>query len=137
MINFRDIQDAFHFVGSDSYGMHTAVLDKRTGKIFWRSEMGDLDEISDAEIDWEHCIEIPHKNDLDLGRELVYDFVLEHLPDEYDRVVDYFHGPGAYRMFKELLHARGLLQAWFDFEKQEEERALREWCFENEIDISG
>lgn len=137
MIKFSDIQDAFFFVGSVSYGMHTAVLDKRTGQIYWRSEMGDLDDISDADIDWEHCIEIPHKNDLKLGRELVYDFVVAHLPDEYDRVVDYFHGPGAYRLYKELLHSKGLLQTWYDYENQEEERALREWCTENEIEISG
>lgn len=67
MIKFNDIQDAFFFVGSASYGMHTAVLDKRTGQMFWRSEMGDLDDISEADIDWEYCIEIPHKNDLKLG----------------------------------------------------------------------
>ena len=137
MIEFSAIQDAFFFVGSASYGMHSAILDKRSRQIFWRSEMGDLDEISDADIEWEHCIEIPHKNDLKLGRDLVYDFVLEHLPDDYDRIIDYFHGPGAYRMFKELLHSKGLLQTWFDFESQEEERKLREWCRDNEIEISG
>ena len=137
MIEFSAIQDAFFFVGSASYGMHSAILDKRSRQIFWRSEMGDLDEISDADIEWEHCIEIPHKNDLKLGRDLVYDFVLEHLPDDYDRIIDYFHGPGAYRMFKELLYSKGLLQTWFDFESQEEERKLREWCRDNEIEISG
>jgi hypothetical protein len=137
MIKFRDIQDAFYFVGSESYGMHSAVLDKSTGQIYWRSEMGDLNEITEADIDWDDCIEIPHKNDLKLGRELVYEFVLEHLPDDYDRVMNYFHGPGAYRLFKELLHSKELLQTWYDFENQEEERALREWCNDNEIDISG
>jgi hypothetical protein len=137
MIKFRDIQDAFFFVGSASYGMHTAVLDKRSGRMYWRSEMGDLDDISDEELDWDHCIEIPHKNDLKLGRDLVYDFVLEHMPDEYDRVIGYFHGPGAYRLYKELLHAKGLLQTWYDFENQAEERVLREWCKDNEIDVPG
>ena len=137
MIKFSDIQDAFFFVGSASYGMHTAVLDKRSGQTYWRSEMGDLDDISDAELDWEQCIEIPHKNDLKLGRDLVYDFVLDHLPDEYDRVVGYFHGPGAYRLYKELLHFKGLLETWYTYESQEEERALRKWCTDNEIDVSG
>jgi hypothetical protein len=137
MIKFSDIQDAFYFVGSASYGMHTAVLNNRTGRIYCRSEMGDLDDISDADIDWEQCIEIPHKNDLKLGRELVYDFVVAHLPDEYDRVVDYFHGPGAYRLYKELLHSKGLLQTWYSYENKEEDRALREWCTENGIEISG
>jgi hypothetical protein len=137
MVIFDDIQDAFNFVGSGSYGMHSAVLNKQTGEMYWRSEMGDLDEISEADIDWDHCVEIPHKNDLDLGRELVFDFLIEHLPDEYDRVIGYFSGPGAYRLYKELLERKGLLQHWFDFEKHEEEKALREWCSVNEIEISG
>ena len=137
MIKFSDIQDAFYFVGSDSYGTHSAILNKQTGKIYWRSEFGDVDEISDADIDWDNCVEIPHKNDLDLGSELVFDFVVEHMPDEYDRVLGYFHGPGAYRLYKELLERKGLLEQWFDFEKQEEDEALKEWCYENEIKISG
>jgi len=137
MIKFSDIQDAFYFVGSDSYGTHSAILNKQTGKIYWRSEFGDVDEISDADIDWDNCIEIPHKNDLDLGRELVFVFVAEHIPDEYDRVLGYFHGPGAYRLYKELLERNGLLEQWFIFEKRKEEEALKEWCYENEIKISG
>ena len=40
-------------------------------------------------------------------------------------------------MYKELLHSKGLLQTWYDYENQEEERALREWCKDNEIEISG
>ena len=136
-MKFTDIQDAFFFVSSDSYGMHSAVLNKHTGRLYYRSEMGDLDELGDEDIDWNASIDIPHKNDLDLGQELVFEFVADHLPDEYDRVHHIFRRRGAYGRFKGLLESKGLLQTWFDFENEREERALRQWCNENEITISG
>jgi len=80
MIKFADIQNAFFFVSSDSYGMHSAILEKNTGLICSRSEMGDLDEMSDMELDPDSSITIPHRNDLNLGRALVYDIIAKHLP---------------------------------------------------------
>jgi len=43
----------------------------------------------------------------------------------------------AYGNFKSLLESRGMLQDWFDFENQQEKRALRQWCEEHGIEISG
>jgi hypothetical protein len=63
---FSDIEDAFMYVGSAMYGMNSAVLCKDTGKILYRSDMAGIDEIADEEdIDWDQCVEVPHKNDLD------------------------------------------------------------------------
>jgi len=135
MIKFSDIEDAFFFVSSDRYGMHTAVLNKETGQLYYRSEMGDLDEISD-DLDWDNCIGIPHKNELGMGQELVFEFVENHLPDDYDWVRKIFRKQGAYGRFKNLLESRGLLQNWYDFENQQEERALRNWCKRNGIELS-
>jgi len=137
MIKFSDIEDAFFFVSSDSYGMHTALLNKDTGQLYYRSEMGDLDEIDDDDVDWNNCITIPHKNDLGLGQELVFEFVKNRLLDEYDQVRQLFKKRGAYGNFKSLLESRGLLQAWYDFENQQEEQALRQWCKEHGIEIFG
>jgi tRNA splicing endonuclease len=136
MVKFTDIEDAFFFVSSDQYGMNTAILNKVTGGIYYRSEMGDIDEIDENDLDWDNCIKIPHKNDLELGRELVFEFVETHMPDEYDRVWHMFRKRGAYGRFKSLLESRGLLQSWFAFESQREEQALREWCKENGIELS-
>jgi hypothetical protein len=137
MITFGDVQDAFLFVNSAGYGMHSAVLCKDTGQIFYRSEMGDVDEVDDEDLDWDKCIQIPHKNDLDLGQSLVFEFVEVHLPDDYDRVGQMFRRAGAYGRFKDLLDSKGLLEIWNDFESQREEQVLRQWCTENEIDLSG
>jgi hypothetical protein len=132
MVKFSDIEDAFFFVSSESYGLHTAILNKETGKSYYRSEMSDWDEIDD-DLDWENCIEIPHKNDLDLGHSLVFEFVENHLADDYERVRQMFRKRGAYGRYKHFLESKGLLQSWYDFENQQEERVLRQWCKENEI----
>jgi hypothetical protein len=137
MIRFSDIQDAFFFVCSAGYGMNSAVLCKDTGKILYRSEMAEIDEIGDEDLDWDTCIEIPHKNDLDLGERSVFEFVERQLPDEYHRVQQVFRRRGAYGRFKDFLESRGLLKSWYDFERQREEQGLRQWCKENDIELSG
>jgi hypothetical protein len=105
--------------------------------MYWRSEEGDLDEISDQELPSDRCIESPHKNELGLGHEFVFEFVAEHLPDESEQVQEMFRKRGAYAAFKDLLEFKGLLQSWYDFEDEREERALRQWCDENGLEVSG
>jgi hypothetical protein len=95
MFNFGDIEGAFLFVSSGPYGENEAYLNVKTGEILYRSDMGDIDEIDDDTY-WEQMIEIPHKNDLDLGTALVFEFAASSLPDEYDRVRDIFRRRGAY-----------------------------------------
>jgi len=81
------------------YGVNSAVLCKDTGKILYRSDVAGIDEIEGREdLDWDQCFYVPHKNDLDLGRNLVFEFVKERLPDDYGRVRQMFrrsgHTPG-------------------------------------------
>ncbi len=137
MVKFADLQGAFVFVSSAGYGVHSAVLRKDTGEILLRSETGDLDEISEADLDSDSCVKIPHRNDLGLGQQLVFEFVTEHLPDEYDQVREIFRRPGAYGRLKSLLTSKGLLDAWFEFERQHEEQELRRWSEMNGIELSG
>ena len=125
MIRLSDIRDAFFFVSSASYGMHSAVLCRDTGRTLYRSEMAGIDEIGDECVDSDAWIEIPHKNELGLGQSLVFDFIELHLPDEYRRVQQIFRRRGAYGRFKDFLEAKGLLQRWYDFENEREEQALR------------
>jgi hypothetical protein len=46
-----------------------------------------------------------------------------------------FKGRGGYRRFKVFLESKGMLETWYEFENQREERAMREWCRENEVEI--
>lgn len=86
--------------------------------------------------DPDRYVAVPHKNDLDLGRDLVFRFVERYLPDSHDLVRDFFRKRGAYAKFKDLLDRRGQLDHWHDYEDKATKQALREWCAENGLDIA-
>jgi len=134
---FSEIENAFMYVGSAMYGMNSIVVCKDTGKILYRSEMAGIEIEDEDDLDWEQYIEIPHKNDLSLGRHLVFEFVEEYLPDDYERVRKMFRRSGAYNRYKALLERQGLLKEWYNIENNREERALRKWCKENGIELDG
>ena len=75
------------------------------------------------------------KNDLDLGRPLALRFVARELPEQAERVGEFFRHKGAYARFKDLLESEGLLEKWYNFEAESTEKALRDWCAENDIRI--
>ena len=133
---FQDIEMAYDFVNDSPYGDHSAVLRKDTGKILYHSEMSDMDEISDDDWESEDSVEIPHKNDLHLGKRLVFDFVLENLPDDINHVRQIFNRRGAYGRYKDFVESKGILQSWYDFEAKQQEQALRQWCKENDIEVT-
>lgn len=135
-IPFREIYDAFLFVGFAEYGMNSAFLCKDTGEIYYHSEDGVIDEIDEEEFDCDDFLKIPHKNDFGLGRELVYEFVDQYLTDEVNYVQTIFQSKGAYRRFRDLLEQRKMLQKWYDFQNLQEEKALRQWCADNEIPLA-
>jgi hypothetical protein len=137
MATFDEIHDAFLFVSSDGYGMNRAVLCLDDGEIYFHSEDGVFDELDEDEFDCDNFLVIPHKNDLDLGQSLVFEFVEQQMPSDFGRVQEIFSHCCAYRRFKDLLDHRDLLQSWYDFQKQREEMALRVWCRENKIEFSS
>jgi hypothetical protein len=116
---------------------NVAILCKETGEIFYASDFGDEDEIPEEVYDRKDYIEIPHKNELDLGRNLVFEFVEQHLPGDFERVRHIFKRKGAYGRYKDLLENRGLLNKWYDFENARQTETLREWCKDNEIKFIG
>src|SRR5690242_5997969 len=135
-ISFLDLRLAFEFVSSGGMGENEAYLDRKSGKIYWHSEFGDNGEESPDDIDDEKYIAIPDKMELDLGKPLVLDFAREFLPDDYGEVCHIFSRRGAYRRYEDLLVRRGALERWYGFSNKAEEKALREWCGENGIDLS-
>jgi hypothetical protein len=140
-ISFQEILDALEFVGSGSVGEHEAILCRRTGKIYWRSESSELDELNDElpdDIeDDEKYVAIPDKRELGLGKPLVLDFAREFLPNDFDEVRYMFSKKGAYAKFRALLIRRNVLERWYDFEAKGTEQALREWCELNAIEVAG
>ena len=135
-VKYEDLELAYDFVNSGPYGDHSALLNRSTGQIYWSSESGDLDEISEEMRESDDAVEIPHKEDLDLGNRLVFRFVDSCAPDHYGRVRDMFGSRGAYARYKEFLASKGLLEKWYAYEADAQERALRDWAGESGIEVT-
>ena len=136
-MKYSDIEDAFLFVSAAPPFEHEAYLNKETGEAYYVSALGDSDELPDDLEDNEKYVSVPHKNDLTLGRDLVFDFISADLPSEFGRVRGFFNRAGAYARFKDLLESKGLLEVWYEFERKATETALRAWCKENSIGLDG
>ncbi|WP_432454211.1 MULTISPECIES: UPF0158 family protein [unclassified Agarivorans] len=136
-IKFSDILDLFELVNFGSPFEHQGYICKVSGKSYFYSEFGDNEEALPDDIDDEKYLAIPDKNDLALGTELVFDFVQQYLPSEYDRVRSIFRHKGAYSRFKALLEHAEKIEAWYQFEAEHTELALREWCTAQDIEIIG
>jgi Uncharacterised protein family (UPF0158) len=138
-VSMSDLLAAVDFVSSDGGGMNEAFLGRQTGKIYWRSsDLNDeFEELPDDLEESENYIAIPGKRELELGKPLVLDFAAEFMADDFDKVRRIFAGRGAYRHFKMLLEERGKLKEWYDYEAQATERALRDWCKENSIELTA
>jgi hypothetical protein len=136
-VSWKDLILAFEFVGASSTGEHQVFLCKKTGELHWHSDsLDELDELPDDIDDDEKYIQLPDKRELDLGKPLVFDFVGQFLPGDFDEVQRIFSRKGAYARFKDLLVRRGALDQWYAFEEKAEEDALRQWCDLNSIEIS-
>jgi len=136
-VNFQDIKNAFDFVSSGQMFENEAYLNKETGEIFWKSGLGDDFEELPEDLDDEKYVSIPHKNELDLGKRLVLEFACQYLPEDVEEIKEIFRARGAYRKFKALLERTDMVEKWYEYEFQEEEKALRAWCEESEIETRG
>lgn len=135
---FDTLLEAFEFVSFGQPTEHEAYLCTKTGAIHCHSTYGDNEEpLPDDIEDSEKYIAIPHKNDLDLGKNLVLKFARESLPDALGEVQEIFGRSGAYARFKDLLEHRGMLQQWYEYEAKARQEALREWCEDSGIEIGG
>jgi hypothetical protein len=133
MFKYSDVEEAFMFVSMSLPDEHEAFLNQETGEIYFVSMIGDSDELPEDLEESEKYISIPDKNDLNLGRDLVFDYVSVHLPDEFEHVRGFFSKSGAYARYKDLLQSKEQLENWYEFESKAIEVALREWCRENGV----
>ena len=132
-MTYETIEEAFFFVSDVQPFEHSAVVNRITGEVFYASEMAGHNEIPDEADGNDDYLWIPHKNDLDLGKPLVMDFILSRCPDLYDEILDIFRRKGAYGRFKDLLERKGVLEEWYAFEEKETRERLLRWCEENGV----
>jgi Uncharacterised protein family (UPF0158) len=137
-ISFEDLWFAFDFVSSVAPSESSAYVSLDTGQIYCTSELSPVDEEVPADLETsDRYIPVPHKTELNLGKGLALRFVASELPDSYDRVAGFFRHRGAYARFKDLLDSEGALERWYRYEAEASEKALRDWCAENDIRLVG
>lgn len=120
---------AFHFVSAAGLYEDCAYISRSTGRIHWVTDFADAEEdLPDDLGDSAQYIEVPRKNDPDLGKQLVLKFVDRELPSSIDGVNEIFHRKGAYSRFKNLLERMDRLDDWHKFQDDETVSALRRWC---------
>lgn len=137
-LKFDELESAFYWVSGTTPFENSAYVSRATGQVYCISEESEGDEeIPDDIEDETEYIAVPHKNDLDLGRSLVFEFVEEYLPESIQKVHAIFSKRGAYSRFKDLLEYKGLLEKWYEFERDATEKALHGWAKENGFELSA
>jgi hypothetical protein len=136
-VPWDEILSAFEFVTMGAEFGNSAYVCRDSGVVHWHSEYGGEFEELPEDIDDPKYVALPDQRDLGLGRALVLSFAAERLPDEYDKVERIFSRKGAYARFKDLLERADALERWREFEAAAKEKALREWCAENGVEVEG
>jgi len=135
-VTYDDLLLAFEFVGSAPPMENSAYVSLDTGEVLWTSDLDAIDnEVPDDIEISDRYVAVPHKNDLDLGRNLALHFVAQVLPDDFERARSFFQHKGAYAQFKRLLESAGALERWYKFEEESVNSALRKWCSQNGIEL--
>lgn len=134
-MKYEDIECLFNYVGMVPRFEHAAYLNRRTGESYLVSDSGDSDELPDDFEESDDYLRIPHRNDLDLGRNLVFEFVERRLPSAIEQVHDFFRRSGAYGRFRDLLEQNGLLDDWNKYDTDRSRVAMLEWCAKNGIEL--
>ncbi|HEY7302314.1 MAG TPA: UPF0158 family protein [Xanthobacteraceae bacterium] len=140
-LTYSDLCIAYEFINSAEQSDYQGFVCRKTGKIYLRAgefsdPLPDADELPEDLDENLQYVRLPSKREFDLGKPLPLKFAREFLADDYDEVRRIFSRKGAYGNFKALLARRRALDRWYQFEEQAEQRALREWCTENGIELA-
>jgi hypothetical protein len=135
-VYLSELLDAFHWVSAGDASENAAYVSRESGRIYWTSGFGDLEEEVPEDIrDETLYARVPDRHDLDLGQRLVFRFVTESAPHAYDQVRGYFSRKGAYSRYKDFLDRSGLLERWYAYEEQALAAALREWAESEDLNV--
>lgn len=126
---FDTIEMAFEYASFDN----EVYLDRHTGKSIYLSPDGDADEEPEDLDDDTRYVAVPNKSELDLGSRLAIEFTAKAAPLLLDDVREAFRGRGGFRRFKDLLDRHHLLDAWHEYQADQERTALMQWCNDNDI----
>ena len=136
LVNAEDLEDAVLMV-SEAATNAKAWVSLDTGAVHVRSELvpADLAPLPDDIDTSARYVPVPTVNHLDLGMQLVFDFVDATMPDDDEYVRQMFKRSGAYRRFSDLVEERGLTDRWHDFREAQTRAVLAGWCEENGLQL--
>ena len=136
-ISYEDLESAFNWSSSGAPYENQAQICRRTGQVYLQGDFEEEEELPDDIDDESLYVAMPHKNELDLGRDLVFAFVDTQAPRVAEAVHAAFLQRGAYAKFKAILDRGGLLQSWYDYEAAATRSALERWAKENGLAVGG
>jgi hypothetical protein len=127
-----ELEQALYWVSSPPEYECTAHISRSSGRIFSCGSDGPLDSDAPDDLDdGTQYVALPHKNDLELGRTMVFRFVDEFAPHLTDEVHKLFRQRGAYARFKALLQRHRMLDLWHEHERRATLQALEDWATEH------
>jgi hypothetical protein len=136
-IRYEDLEQALYWVSSPPGLEADAFVSRTTGKVHFRGPDGPVDDDFPEDVeDGTEYIAFPHKNELDLGRDLVFRFVIEHAAGLEHQVREVFRRKGAFSRFKEVLARNNLLERWHEYERRATQGALERWASENGFTVT-
>jgi len=137
-IKYADIEAALAWSSSAGPYENEALICRRTGRVYLQSMHGEFEEegLPEDIEDGTLYVAVPHKNELNLGRELVFQFVENEAPRIETQVGAVFRQRGAYSKFKSILERSGLLQRWYEYESAATRSALERWAKENGLVVA-
>jgi hypothetical protein len=136
-VKYLDLEAALEWSSSGAPSENTALLSRATGEVFIMSEQEDFgqEELPEDIEDATRYEVVPHKNDLDLGQDLVFEFTQTTMRQHFAVVRAYFGKRGAYAKFKSLLEREGKLDDWHAFENAAKRQALLKWAAEENFTV--
>ncbi len=133
-VDFESLSMALMATGS-GITIGDAYVDRRTGEVHIPTDDPELSDVTDEMEESDDYIPIPSKLELGLGSRVAKAFAWHEVPEDGDAVSDMFRRKGGFARFRNWLIRRGKLDAWYAFEAEAEEEALRDWCEAHELTL--
>ncbi len=135
-VSLSELLNAVLFASTaDEFGGGAYVC-RSTGKTYFVSDAIDPKEFPPDLEESDDYIAVPTSRDLNLGTRLVFAFVDDEMPEHRHEVSDIFRRKGAFGRFRGFLDHHNMLDRWYAHEAAATERAVRDWCEEEELPLS-
>lgn len=135
MIKYDDLEMALEFATSGEEFGSFAYVDGASGQVYYVSDGVDEEYPDDIEENEKYKL-VPHKRKFGLGKSLAIEFTEEFLLNNVSDIYRIFGSRGAYSAFKGVLEDHGLLEKWYEYERQSTQKALLKWAGELGITVS-